>query len=80
MTEETLTDDNLLLHIFKGFLRKTLRKDVPELLNSFNLQELDPLLVGRGRTHKHEFLNYHDFMTPGVTKMGSEMCSVKTIH
>ena len=44
-TVETLPAHDLLPQIFKGSSRKTLRKDVPELLNSVNLQELDPTLV-----------------------------------
>ena len=44
-TIETLPAHDLLPQIFKSSSRKTLRKDVPELLNSVDLQELDPTLV-----------------------------------
>ena len=44
-TVETLPAHDLFPQIFKGSSRKTFCKDVPELLNSVDLQELDPTLV-----------------------------------
>ncbi len=45
LTIELLPAHDLLLQIFKGISRETLRKDVPKLLNSVDLQELYPSLV-----------------------------------
>ncbi len=44
-TGETLLVNNLLLQIFKGCFRNILHKYVPEMLNSVDIQELDPMLV-----------------------------------